>query len=164
MNNFIYFFKRKIWQIKNVFKWLPVIWNQYDFDYNYPIDVFKFQLGKLADFMESDKAYTVNAHRRAAKIRTAIKLMDKVYNEEYSCEYQDKIKELYGEYDTIFVPIPGSTSSTMERVWSKQYTKEELENIEQHETQLFKESQEKQKRAHKLLWDFIEHNIQGWWD
>ena len=23
---------------------------------------------------------------------------------------------------------------------------------------------EKEKRAHKLLWDFIEHNIQRWWD
>ena len=29
---------------------------------------------------------------------------------------------------------------------------------------LFKESIDKQKRAHKLLWDFIEHNIQYWWD
>ena len=31
-----------------------------------------------------------------------------------------------------------------------------------HEMMLL--SQDKQKRAHKLLWDFIEHNIQRWWD
>jgi hypothetical protein len=30
--------------------------------------------------------------------------------------------------------------------------------------ELIKESREKQKRAHKLLWDFVEHNIQYWWD
>jgi hypothetical protein len=25
-------------------------------------------------------------------------------------------------------------------------------------------SGEKQKKAHRILWKYIEHNIQGWWD
>ena len=44
-----HFLKRKIWQIKNVFRWLPIIWKQYDFDYHYSLEVFKFQLKKQAD-------------------------------------------------------------------------------------------------------------------
>ena len=74
-----HFIKRKIWQIKNVFRWLPIIWKQYDFDYNYSLEVFKFQLQKQAEFLESDRAVTLCAKDKAKRIRTVIKLMDKVY-------------------------------------------------------------------------------------
>jgi hypothetical protein len=38
------------------------------------------------------------------------------------------------------------------------------EEISEVQKKLFLESNEKQKRAHKLLWKFIEHNIRHWWD
>jgi hypothetical protein len=36
--------------------------------------------------------------------------------------------------------------------------------IDEVHTKLFKESQKKQERAHKLVWEYISHNIRGWWD
>ena len=107
----MYWVKRKIRQIKRVIDFLPLIWNGFDFDYRYATDLFRKQLERIADEMESDRGRLENAKTNAQKIRTAIRLMDKVYDEEYGCE-----------------------------------------------------SKNKQKRAHKLLWDFIEHNIQNWWD
>ena len=47
-----------------------------------------FQLLKTADFLESDKACTVQAKNSASRIRMIVRLMEKVYNEDYSCEYQ----------------------------------------------------------------------------
>ncbi len=93
----MYWIKRKIWQIKNIVRWVPKIWNQFDFDYRYSIEVFKFQLQKQADYMDSDRAMTVESKQNAQRIRMVIRLMDKVYDEEYGCEYQDKLKEKYGE-------------------------------------------------------------------
>jgi polysaccharide pyruvyl transferase WcaK-like protein len=90
--------------------------------------------------------------------------MDKVHDEEYSCEYQDKIKELYGEdaLDWEFVDTgKGDNSTYMKYKYEKWNNADEIKEVER---KLFKEAQEKQKRAHKLLWDFIEHNIQSWWD
>jgi len=36
--------------------------------------------------------------------------------------------------------------------------------IDEVRTEMMLLGRDKQRRAHKLLWDFIEHNIQRWWD
>ena len=116
-NNITWFFRR----LKRVWDFLPIIWKGYDFDYAHAIELFKYQLERTADLLESDKAYTVNSNTHAQKIRTAIRLIDIVYDEEY-------IKDFYDGKLTM------------------------------------QEAIKKQQRAHQLLWKFIEHNIQHWWD
>ncbi len=159
----MYWVRRKIQQIKRVIDFFPLIWNGFDFDYRYAIDLFKKQLERIAKDMETNgrlECSDVNAQ----KIRTAIRLMDKVYDEEYGCEYQNKLKELYGErvLDWWFEDAGrGDDSSYLRYEYEKWDNSEEIKKVER---KLFLESKDKQKKAHKLLWDFIEHNIQRWWD
>ena len=169
----IYWFKRKIWQIKNVFRWLPIIWKQYDFDYNYSLEVFKFQLQKQAEFLESDRAVTLCAKDKAKRIRTVIKLMDKVYEDDYSMEYVDKLKELYGKdvLEVSFVETDDTTfndfSGKTEKLFSMRYKYETWDNVDEIKKvkeQLIKGSHDKQMRAHKILWSLIEKDIRDWWD
>jgi hypothetical protein len=160
----VYWIKRKYRQIQRVIDFLPLIWNGFDFDYRYATNLFKKQLERIADEMESDRGRLENSKTNAQKIRTAIRLMDKVYDEEYGCEYQDKLKELYGEKvsDWWFEDTGrGDDSSYLRYEYEKWDNSEEIKKVER---KLFLESKDKQKRAHKLLWDFIEHNIQNWWD
>ena len=167
-----YFFRRKWWQIKNVFRWLPVIWNQFDFDYHYALDVFKFQLEKTATFMERDEAMTVGAKDRAKRIRIVLDLMKKVYDEDYALEYQDKLEEKYGKeyFDIQFIELEdtkekeGGPYFEMKKGYELNLPEEGSKKIEEEEHKLFLESREKQEKAHKLLWKLIEHNIRGWWD
>lgn len=162
--NFTYFFRRKYRQIKRVIDFFPLIWSGFDFDYHYAIDLFKKQLERLADELESDRAVTQSAPINAQKIRTAIRLMDKAYNGDYSLEYQSQFKEIYGEdaLDHEFEDTgKGNGSVYLKYKYEKWDNADEIKEVER---KLFKESQEKQKRAHKLLWDFIEHNIERWWD
>ena len=121
-----YWFKRKYRQIKRTLDFLPLIWKGYDWDYSYAIQLFQKQLERTATYLESDKAMTLDAKTNAQKIRTALRLMDIVYEE----RYVDKFLDSDGGNDR----------------------------------EGFRRVIEKQKRAHKLLWDFIEHNIQYWWD
>lgn len=159
--------KRKIWQIKNVIKWLPKIWNQYDFDYRYSIEVFKFQLQKQVQFLESDKALTLCAKNTASRIRMVIRLMDKVYDEDYALEYQDEFEKIYGKgsLKMNFISLKDK-SNYSEMKYNYQLNEDEdmVEEMDQVHQNLFLRSHEKQKRAHKLLWDLVEHNIQRWWD
>jgi hypothetical protein len=160
----VYWIKRKYRQIERTLSFLPLIWNGFDFDYRYATDLFRKQLERIADEMESDRGRLENAKTNAQKIRTAIRLMDKVYDEEYGCEYQDKLKELYDEnvLDWWFEDTgKGDDSSYLRYEYEKWDNSEEIKKVER---KLFLESKNKQKRAHKLLWDFIEHNIQNWWD
>ena len=105
----------------------------------------------------------MDSTNRASRIRTAIRLMDKVYDEEYTHQYMDKIKELYGEnaLDWWFEDKNDGHGSYLRYEYEKWYNSEEIAEMRR---KLFKESIDKQKRAHKLLWDFVEHNIQYWWD
>jgi hypothetical protein len=160
----MYWFRRKYRQIKRVIDFFPLVWNGFDFDYRYATDLFRKQLERIADELESDRAMSLSSTINAQKIRTAIRLMDKVYNEEYGCEYMYKTKELYGEnaLDWWFEDTnDGYGSSYLRYEYEKWDNSDEITEMK---NKLFKESIDKQKRAHKLLWDFIEHNIQKWWD
>lgn len=160
----MYWIKRKYRQIKRVIDFLPLLWNGFDFDYRYSLELFRKQLERQAKFMESDKAMTVSAKTNAQKIRTALRLMDKVYDDEYGMEYMDKLKELYGEkvLDWWFQDAGrGDGSTYLRHEYEKWHNSEEIAEVRK---EMMKLSYQKQKRAHKLLWDFIEHNIQRWWD
>ena len=159
-----YWFKRKYRQIKRVLDYLPIIWKGYDFDYTYAIDLFKHQLIRTEKFMSSPNTITVNANSRARRIKTAIELLDKVYDEEYGMEYQDQMKKIYGDnvLDWNFEDTgKGDGSSYLNYEYEKWENKDE---VKETFDKLFKQSQDKQKRAEKLVWEFISHNIRGWWD
>lgn len=52
----------------------------------------------------------------------------------------------------------------MDIVYGDTYITEFLDDNDSENADEFVRVIKKQKRAHKLLWDFIEHNIQKWWD
>ena len=168
-NRFTYFFKRKYRQIKRVIDFLPIIWNGFDFDYRYSIELFRKQLERQAKHLESELALSVEAKNNASRIRTAIELMDKVYDEEYGMEYMDDIEFLYGKSKHEFVELDekdenGDPYYTMKISNELAVDEEHQKEIDEVRNQMMIRSRERQKRAHKLLWDFIEHNIQNWWD
>jgi hypothetical protein len=159
-----YFFKRKYQQVERVIDFLPIIWKGYDFDYMYSLELFKKQLERQAKLFESDKSYSARSKQNASRIRTTIQLMDKVYNEDYGAEWIDILEKKYGSEVLDWEPedtSDGTGSSFIIQKYEKWDNAEEIKTIK---TALIKKSIKKQKRAHKLLWDFIEHNIQYWWD
>ena len=165
-----YWFKRKYRQIERTLSFLPLIWKGFDWDYSYAIELFKHQLKRMADELESDRANTLSSPINAQKIRTAIRLMDKVYDDEYGTEYMDTIDKLYGKTHYDFVELEEKSKRTGESLYELKLRNElavddkHQKEIDDVRNQMMYLSRDKQKRAHKLLWDFIEHNIQKWWD
>ena len=163
-----YWSRRKYRQIKNVINWIPIVWNQFDFDYCYSLEVFKHQLLKQAEYMDSDRAYGANSKIDAQRIRMICRLMDKVYNDDYACEYQDRLKQTYGDdvNDWIFEEIPDRPEYKSMK-WKYEVDEKYAElrdEIESNKDKWFKESQAKQERAHKLLYTLLEFYIRQWWD
>src|SRR5210317_2502179 len=97
--------KSIFYNINPVIDFLPIIWKGYDFDYYSSIELFKYQLKRTAEYLESDKAQTLEAKANATKIWTAVELMEKVYDEEYGTEYMDDIERLYGKSYYGFVEL-----------------------------------------------------------
>jgi len=161
--------KRLIYRVKRVIEFIPVIWKGFDFDYGSSIELFKYQLKRTAEYLESDKAWSLESKTNAAKIWTAVELMEKVYNEDYALEYFDIIEKKYGKSNIDFVETgefdkKGDPYYTIVDSYENNYTEEELSLIKDEKHSLHFECRTKQKKAHKLLWNYIEHNIQNWWD
>lgn len=157
----MYIVKRFINRLKRVVYFTPIIWGGYDFDYRYSLELFKHSLKHQADFMDSHKACALSAKTNAGKIRTFIALLDKVYNGEYAMGYIEELNKRFGPSQLQF-----SSFDSDEKVFEvKQvYLNEVPDNIEDIEGELMRASYDKQERAHKLLWKFLEHNIRHWWD
>ena len=182
----IYWLKRKYRQIKRVLDYLPIIWNGFDWDYKYATDLFAHQLGRMADHFESDKAHTMSAHDNAKRIRTTLKLMKLVGDEEYAMEYFD-----YEDVESYFVPCKDKKGySTMETnhisetydeffkkyplihkralngegIWGKRYNADNATDFELKRNIAMNVAYLNQERARKTLHKLIERNIQSWWD
>jgi uncharacterized membrane-anchored protein YjiN (DUF445 family) len=160
----MYWFKRKYNQIQRVIYFLPIIWRGFDWDYMYAIELFKHQLKRTEKSLLSETSYGMDSKNRASRIRTAIELMDKVYEEDYNMEWMDKVKKMYGT-DILDSEMEDTGRGDGSEFLKYKYEKwENADEITKMKRKLSKESTEKQKKAHKLLWNFIEHNLQSWWD
>ena len=159
----MHWFKRKYQQIKRVIDFLPIIWNGFDWDYMYAIELFKHQLKRTEKSLSSETSYGMDSKTRASRIRTAIELMDNVYEEKYGMEWMDELEKRYGkgvlDWDVENEDDEESVSIGYKfEKWSNGH------EIHMVKSELAEKSYKKQKKAHKLLWNFIEHNIQWWWD
>lgn len=165
--------RRFLIRLKRTISFLPTIWKGADWDYRYAVDLFTYQLSRTANYIESKDRHTT-AQSDVIRMRTAIALLNKVYEEEYGMEYMDEIESKYGKSSIDFVESNVGVSQInldekgpyydMIEVYENNYTDMELLMIAEERSALMHESRHKQKRAHKVAWDLIEHNIQKWWD
>lgn len=153
---------RFIKRIRRFIAFAPIIWKGGDWDYRYAVSLFKFQLLRIANYIEKNDNY-VNNKNDVNRIRLVCRLMDKVYNEEYATEYQDILEEMYGEdvLNCKFEKIEGTDSSRM--FWEYE-SWENADEINKIKNDLFSMCQKRQERAHRLLWQMIEKDIRKWWD
>jgi len=163
LNGVTYFFKRKYQQIERVIDFLPIIWKGFDFDYHYSLELFKKQLERQAKFLESDKPYSSDAKNNASRIRTALRLMEKVYDDGYEMEWMGKLEEKFGTgvLEWEFEDTGDGLTSYLKPKYENWDNAEEINSTQNI---LVEKSRKKQKRAEKLLWEFIGHNIKHWWD
>ena len=143
-------------KIKNILSWIPILWKQDDTSYTYPLTLFKIQLINMANKFEKE-GYMYEYHR----IETIIKLMDKVYQYQYAKEYESVLENSYGKFKLKFekntngILIPNI-------IWVNKYSEREQNSLYIIWKGLFEQSAEKQRKAHRILWKLIEHNIQKW--
>jgi len=150
--------------IKRIIDFLPLLWRHREYDYRHSINLFRYSLQRQADFFESDRAYSAYAKQYASRIRTAVRLMDKVYDEEYGLAYIDLIDDLYGKTNFNFVKIEGTDYYSLEMRNEMAVDDEHQKEIEEVRREMMLNCHEKQERAHRILWQFVERNVRNWWD
>jgi hypothetical protein len=160
------FFKR----IYNLYRWFPIIWKDQDWDDHYIFEILKFKLKNQAEYIGYHDRH-MSAKRDAEIMMLCVRLIEKVQDEWYGCEYFN-----YHKSDMRFIPSeshPGSYKMEMEILeenfddYFKKYPliyrmvpdlKAPKDEIAFHIAKINEE------RAHKLLFKILEQNIRRWWD
>jgi hypothetical protein len=109
----------------------------------------------------------MDAYDSHKRLEVIIRLMDKVYGDDpYTYEYVEKLERLYGKeaFKTEFIKIPGEDNFHMKSRYELTESPEKVKEISETRYRLIEESKKKQKRATKLLWDLVDHNIEKMWD
>ena len=153
-------------RVKRTLEFIPIIWKGYDWDSYYAFELLKYQLNRTADHLESEKACTFSAKDNAKKIRTATRLLEKVINAEYSMEYLKAMEDLYGDgCDLVFIPTGDSYGScTLASKYETEKSPAEIKSYKDTQIELMNNAQKKQEKAERILWEYIKHNRQNWWD
>jgi hypothetical protein len=176
-----YYPKDFIKGIKNIFKWLPIVWRDRDYDDHYIFEALKFKLKNTAKYI-GDRDFHINAKRDSERMMLCVRLIEQIQIEYYRMEYFDYHKTQFefvglqpGEYgfDKGYEELKSTELSenfddyfakhkaTYKRITSGK------DNVFENDTKhhiamnvgMFKHNQ-----ARKLLFSIMERRIEGWWD
>lgn len=94
--------RRFIRRIKNLYRWLPVIWKDEQWDHYYIFEILKFKLTIMSEAIRKSDNHKLSKYD-ADRMMLCVRLIDKVQNEEYlmtliNCE-KDLTKETFNKAD-----------------------------------------------------------------
>ena len=101
INNVIWRIRRVIRRTKNLFRWLPVIWKDEQWDHHFIFEILKYKLIIMSEYIRKNSNHT-SAEYDADRMMLAVRLIDKVQNEEYIDElidYNNLTKEIVDKAD-----------------------------------------------------------------
>ena len=160
------FFKR----IYNLYRWFPIIWKDQDWDDYYIFEILKFKLKNQSKYIGYHDRHTT-AKRDAEKMMLCVRLIDKVQDEYYGCEYQD-----YHNIDLKFIESKDHPDSCEVKIIEKSECYDEyfkkypliyrmVPDLQAPKSKIaFQIARINEERAHKLLFKILEQNIRRWWD
>jgi len=176
--------------IVNLFKWLPTIWYDRDYDYNYIYEVLKFKLKKQADYLAKKNRFE-STSRQVEIINLVVKLIEREQDDFYGIEhfdyhnsdfrfelipsdsevyentnseelYEMVVDEISENYDDYFAKYPRQYKKAINGELNK-FTRRDNHQDNKH-IYAMEIGEENQKRNKELLFKILNKNINRWWD
>lgn len=165
----MYEIKQFFRNICNLIRWFPIIWKDRDWDDHFIFEILKFKLKNQAKYI-GDKNRHLSAKRDAEIMMLCVRLIEKVQEEYYGCEYMDyhesdfrwldtnnpdtkelDIVELSEHFDDYFKKYPLIYRMVPDLKAPKHRIAMQIARINHN-------------RARKLLFKILEQNIERFWD
>ena len=170
-----YYHKDFVKGIKNLWRWFPLIWKDRDWDDYYIWVLLEKKLKNQANYI-GGRGIHLNATRDAQRMRTCVRLMERVREEYYHMEYMDyhkseyhwddivdkpdykqlRIEEISENFDDYFKKYP--------RVFKKIKSEYYSTNRSEKNSIAMRMSLENHRRAKRILFKLLNEHIESWWD
>lgn len=82
--------KNLIWNIRNILRWIPRLWNSYDWDYYFLLHVMRYKLQDMESFFRGPDPVIRESLEVADQIAHAIQLLDAAFDGGDSIEDQNR--------------------------------------------------------------------------
>jgi len=162
----MYKLKQFFKSLYNVYRWLPIIWKDRDYDYFYIFEVLKFKIKNQINYLK------VEGHHQEDKfdiqrMETCLKLIERVQTDYYQDEYGE-----YLESNTNYLEIePTNNSGKLDMYFSKYSRSYKI--VKSAENLKFSANTKygiainighiNHAKAVRVLFKLLERNIEKWW-
>lgn len=166
MNKIKELFYNVKYYIKNIIKWSPILWKDRDWDHYFIIDTLRFKIANTAKYIEKNKRY-VGWERDVERMNLAVRLIDKMQEEYYSCEYQDYYKSnfWFEDYENDLKELKFEATENNLKEYFKKYPKTYKLFSEETDLKLaLRMGNHLHNKCKRILFKLIEENIEKWWD
>ncbi len=159
-----------VWQwvrrITRVVQWVPVLWNNYDWDYCYILKVIDYKLARTQRALKNGMCEEEHSKEKIAEIQEVRDLIKKIDDYDFVSEEQKVFTEKYGDLKTICSEIEGKPGyRSMTSYYTKTQGNPVLEKeAEEESTRIHKLEEERNQQAYDKLFSLMAKNIRGWWD
>ena len=145
------------YNIKNIFGWSKVLWNNFDWDHDYLLVILEYKLTKMKKYFENSKWIDVEEGSKTAKeIDVCLQACNKLLDEEYKNEIYEKFYDKYPIASLEeWIDEQGRTVHGM-----KPMAKEERKEFKK----AYKLADKTSKDLRHQLFDNMRDNLEGWWD
>jgi len=92
--------------IKQTLSWLPIIWNDHQWDHYSIIDLLEKKLSLMRSFYSSDKPNAEGTDEVADQINEVLVVIKRIKEMEYSMNASNKFEEKFPDYDWTIKTIP----------------------------------------------------------
>ena len=152
-------------RIKNVIRWLPVIWNDMDWDHHYFYVILRTKLSHMEEYIRKFGHHLGN-EKDADDMKIAINTIDRLIEDEYLENALKWHKEKWGSVDIKFIPVTDDDSgcSTAEFVYDKANTEKDKEQARKEFKIAADHSEYMIGQDLDFLFNFLRKKIRHWWD
>ena len=171
LKNIAYSFRDFYRRVKNVWRWLPTIWNDRDYDDSYITEILIKKLEFTRDFYLSDKAYSAEADNVAKEIQEAINRLHMTRDswEFYEEPAMEQLEQKWGK--TTFEHIPYQHTKDgkvltyeLKSKTEKVITEEDEKQYKEEFRKTYKDVRKKYIKDKIAAYEFIGRNMDKWWD
>lgn len=171
--NITYPFRDFFRRVRNVYRWLPTIWNDRDWDHSYITEILIRKLEFTRDFYLSDKPYSSEAKRTADEIQEAISRLHQTRDswEFYEDPALEQLELKWGRITFKSIPYEYAKDGSvltyqLETVYDKEkvYTPEQKEQYAEEFTKALQTARKQHMKDKVKAYEYIAKNIEKWWD
>jgi hypothetical protein len=142
--------KRLLYNIKNIFEWSKILWNNFDWDGAYLLRIIEYKLSRMKKYFENGEITTPETYQEMLeKINIALNACKQLTSREFESELLDAH---YGKY-----PIRYDQ-------WLEDINKPMTEIQHAEWVEMNRLIDEKEKEYNRQLFDTIRDHHDWWWD